>query len=225
MEIENSKNNENNDIAEHICDKFDFLYCKNDGSLNSGFEIVTHPMSSQYLNDNKYKFSQLLDYLSKNGYTSYQEGTCGIHIHISKSAFTTLHLYKFLAFFYNHPKYITKISQRTTSQLNQWARLDDDQKQIIYKAKNKNQDTSRYAAINLKNSKTVEVRIFRGTLKPMSFFKNIEFIQAIIEYTKMVSVSDNNLKHFQAWIKANSQKYPNLFNFLKIKNLLENTEI
>jgi len=43
LEVENKGGNNNEEIAEYLINKYPFLYCKFDGSLVSGFEIVSHP--------------------------------------------------------------------------------------------------------------------------------------------------------------------------------------
>lgn len=63
----------------------DFIYLKEDGSLSSGFEIVTHPASYVHsLDTYRQKWVSLCDELRSFCFT--RQGT-GIHVHISKTAF------------------------------------------------------------------------------------------------------------------------------------------
>ena len=52
------------------------IYCKHDGSLNEGFEIVTHPMTLEY-HMNKMPWGEILNAAKQMGYRSHQSGTCG----------------------------------------------------------------------------------------------------------------------------------------------------
>ena len=62
------------------------LYCKHDGSLDDGFEPVTHPMSLSY-HRTEIPWEALLREAVRMGYLSHQSGTCGLHIHVSREAF------------------------------------------------------------------------------------------------------------------------------------------
>ena len=66
----------------------------------------------------------------------------------------------------------------------EFKKVIDNDSSLIYKAKKKDGNSERYVAINLKNSQTIEIRIFRGTLNFNSFMKNIEFAHALFMYTK-----------------------------------------
>jgi hypothetical protein len=205
----------------------DFLYFKSDGSLSNGFEIVTHPMTISYIKKYKNVWADILNQLRSNKYRSYDTRTCGMHIHISKNAFTTWHLYRFMKFFVDNSDFVTKISQRKVENLDRWAALTDDpsegtkeytQETLMYKAKKKRGNSKRYLAVNLQNDNSVEVRIFRGTLNDSSFFKNIEFVQALYDYTKSIPDSDMSLKSFLTFIKDNNE-YPYLRKFIADKNI------
>ena len=62
------------------------LFCKHDGSLDDGFELVTHPMSLDY-HQKEMPWPQILRKAAEMGYTSHQAGTCGLHVHVSRAAF------------------------------------------------------------------------------------------------------------------------------------------
>lgn len=203
-----------NDMAATI--KHDHHYFKQDGSINDGFEIVSHPMSEKWINENKAIFSDYLSKLRTAGYRAYQTSTCGMHIHISKREFTTWHLYRFMKFFYDNPAFILLISQRKEDNLNRWAAVRDRDKPLLRKmAQSKRTYIERYSAINL-TSATAEVRIFRGTLCETSFFKNIEFITSLVAFTK--DNSNISVKKYLKWLLKKSDKYANLHAWLVNKN-------
>lgn len=192
-------------------------YFKTDGSLTDGFEIVTHPLTFNYIQQNEKVFTNSLKLLVENGYNSYDANTCGMHIHISKNNFNTWHLYRFLKFFVENKEFIAAISQRKMEKLKKWANIEDDSdSSLIYKAKKKDGNGERYVAINLKNSQTIEIRIFRGTLNINSFMKNIEFSHALYMFTK--ENKDITLDGFKEYIEK-SCDYSNLKKFINLKNL------
>jgi len=194
----------------------DFVYAKADGSLRDGFEIVSYPASYRWLIDNKEAWNKLLK-IRQKGWCSYQTETCGMHIHLSKIAFGNYHLYKFMKLFYDNPKFITKISQRTSStNLNRWASISDDEHHIKNKAKEKRtyDYEERYTAVNVGREHTVEIRIFRGTLLPESFWKNIMFTKAAFEYSYKGKVNDMTEIGFRHYIKTNKNEFPELYGFL-----------
>jgi Putative amidoligase enzyme len=206
---------EHNATAESI--ELPELYFKEDGSLSNGFEIVSHPMSPDYIEANKDKFKQMLDKLIEAKYNSYDANTCGMHIHLTKSAFGTWQLYRFMKFFVDNREFIVKISQRKHDKLERWANIEDEgEGDLIYKAKHKNGGSNRYVAINLQNSKTVELRIFRGTLNFNSFMKNIQFANALFNFTR--DEKDMTVDNFKTYI-SKTNEYDLLKKFIKDKNI------
>lgn len=216
LEVENrDERNSNGAMAEHL--DAPHLYFKSDGSLENGFEIITHPLSFNWIQSNKNQFEQMLNDLKKWGYNSYDANTCGMHIHISKKSFGTWQLFRFIKFFNDNKEFIVSISQRKFEQLKKWASIEDESNsELIYKAKKKDGNSSRYCAINLQNGATIEIRIFRGTLNYASFMKNIEFVDALFNYTK----DSNNctLIGFKEYINSTSS-YSNLKKFIHLKNI------
>jgi hypothetical protein len=226
LEVERGDSSVRHDDMAKMIDN-DFLYFKSDGSLSDGFEIVTHPMTISYIKKHKNVWADILNQLRSNKYRSYDTRTCGMHIHISKNAFTTWHLYRFMKFFVDNSDFVTKISQRKIENLDRWAALTDNpsesykeftQDRLMYKAKKKSGNDKRYLAVNLQNDKSVEVRIFRGTLNDSSFLKNIEFVQAVHDYTKSIPDADMSLKSFLSFIK-DVNEYPYLRKFIADKNI------
>jgi len=193
-------------------------YFKNDGSLSNGFEIVTHPMTYNYIDKNKNLFSNMLKIIKQNNYKSFNTKSCGMHIHLSKNCFGTWQLYRFMNFFMKNQDFILKISQRKPDNLNSWASIEnDDTKTLIKKAKRKAGNQRRYVAINLQNSSTVEIRIFRGTLNEKSFFKNIEFCDAMYYFSRDYKKMDK--ENFIDFV-INDNRYKNLKNYIVDKNLI-----
>jgi hypothetical protein len=207
----------------------DWTYAKEDSSINNGFEIVTMPFSWLWYNEHLNEFSAMLGRLRSKKFSSYETSTCGIHIHLSKTAFSTLHFFRFLTFFYlneENKSFILKISQRLRDQMNQWSSLWDTQtKDLVYKVKDGN-DFGRYTAVNTQNKNTYEVRIFKGTLNLKSFCKNVEFCQAVYKWTLelgevslLESLKSLTIENFVDYVKRERKEYPNLLDFMVKRKL------
>lgn len=191
-----------------------------DGDAVQGIEIVGHPMTYKWMKANPSVWNNVLK-LRRKGLRSYNAKTCGIHIHLTKDAFTEKHLYKFMKMIYGFQGFTILISQRRNRQLERWANIKGDGKDLKQKAKDK-YSPKRYTAVNLSNSRgTVEVRIFRGTLNEMAFWKNIEYIQALIEFTKQTKVKELSLKNFISYICTKKTEFCNLHAWLVKKGKIK----
>lgn len=175
------------------------FYNKEDGSLNYGYEIVSHPFTMDYFQANKDRFHKRLKSSLKHGFRSHDVGTCGMHIHVSKDALTNLDIFKIVHFMYSNVDFIKIISNRTWDQLNQWCSmdinslvygLDDPSKKVekIVEVAKRKGGTPKYVGLNLAKDKTIEFRIFRGTLNWSTYQKNIQFVHSLIQWIKSTSL-------------------------------------
>jgi len=211
-------------MARDITPEDGYCYFKSDGSINNGFEIVSHPMTEKWIKKNKKRINGMLDKLTNADYRSYKTSTCGMHVHIGKDGFSTWHLYRFMKFFYENQKFILLISQRKEEKLKQWSALEDfNRTRVLHYAKKKMGGGNRYVAINLTRH-TAEVRIFRGTLNVRSFHKNLEFVLSTYEYTRDHNADAIMPVQYLAWVKTNKQRFANLDGWLadhteQLKNL------
>lgn len=190
------------------------FYLKRDGSLNEGFEIVTHPCSLYY-HLNYFPWYNILSLLREYNFVSHDSGTCGLHIHVSRKFFgrdvdrQDLNIAKLILFVEKNFEKIRKFSRRTWSQIEKWAqrynisRLSDAEKIT------KDCDLGRYYAVNLSNRYTIELRIFRGTLLERTFFATLQFTWLLCLYAK-TKVNINSLEKTLNW--------QNFINFCKVYN-------
>ena len=215
LEVENCGDSNSSEVAKSLSDVLP-VYCKHDSSLNNGFEIVSHPLTFEFIKE--LNLTPIFK-LAHDGFKSYDTTTCGMHVHLSAKAFTTLHLYKFMKFMFENPTFVYKISQRKSqANLKQWASLDAEGKSIAYDVKTKsNGKRNRYSAVNLNNHSTVEIRIFKGSLKKTSFRKNIEFCHALYAYTKDISIQAVSVQGFIEFVNQGRKVYKNLFEFITNK--------
>lgn len=199
-----------------------WVYFKRDGSLSNeglgGFEIVTHPLTPAFLYERKDEIIAWLKLMSSMGLRSFQTNTCGMHIHLSKKSFSSLECYKFMKLIYENPEPIYKIAQRSGNRLERYASLHtEDTRRMIRKARcmNENYGAERYVAVNVLPEHTNELRFFRGTLNPESFYKNIEFSLAAKQFSKETSIRRTSWDDFSNWTEVHSELYPTLANFMR----------
>lgn len=199
-------------------------YMKEDGSLNDGFEIVTHPHTLVEYQSN---FAwHTLDKLRVQGYRSWNTGTCGLHVHISRTAFginkeegvhytrvilaRQAHELRFMKLIYDNQRQVERIAGRTDTNYASF----QDKGNLVRKVKYGSQNNGRYSAVNTDNNDTLEVRVFRGSLRKERVLSALEFVHACAEYTRDLPVNGKNralgwLK-FTAYISTNAETYPNL---------------
>mgnify|MGYP001133116475 CR=1 FL=1 len=175
------------------------IYCKHDGSLEEGFEIVTHPMSLTY-QLRQMPWEQICKGAVDLGYTSHQAGTCGLHVHVSRLAFGETEeqqdtaIARVLYFFEKHWEELLKFSRRTQHQLDQWASrygYKEQPMEILDHAK-KGYHGGRYTCVNLTNRDTIEFRMFRGTLKYNTLIATLQLVDRICDVA--IYLSDDELK-------------------------------
>lgn len=198
------------EIPKELFTKFDGTIFNNSGVIQ-GVEIVSHPMTYKWLKTHPEVWNNILS-LRKKGLRSYSTDSCGMHIHLSKSYFTRDHLYKFMKMIYGFPDFNKLVSQRTYSQLNNWASLEDTE-DLRQKAKDKYW-YRKFTAVNLCNDDTVEVRIFRGVLGKLSFWKNVEYVQAMIDFTKKTKIRNLTVENFLQFVWHKKAEFPNLYKWL-----------
>ena len=218
LEIEVNNNDRGDTAAELLSNNSDWLYCKYDGSLDHGFEIVSHPHTLTAYNLRKWDW---ITTLKDNGCTSWNTGTCGLHVHINKSAFENNgHIWKFTNLILYNRNQATRLAGRSD---NQWSSFYKEYKKVGKVLKGE-LDPQRYSAVNLMNYRTIEVRMFRGSLHEPRVRAALEFVNANFEYTKTLT-SHDVLKNdamswwsFTEWAVSNESTYPHLTHYLnKIK--------
>lgn len=191
------------------------LWLKRDGSLHDGIEICTHPMTLEYFRSINWDvFEALFDYK----FQAWNQTRCGMHIHVGRSAFKNdSHLWKFCQMIVANPEKSQKFAGRPA---NSYCVMDGMKKKASrHVAKKPVESPHHYDAVNLSNPNTVEVRIFRSTLKIRRILANWEFLDAVVRYTEKITIpqirSEDALKWkvFRKWLEGQSQ-YEELLSFV-----------
>lgn len=154
-----------------------------DGSVD-GYEIVSQPMTYSYIKANEDKWSELLKYLRQNGGKSHDAGTCGLHIHVSRPDEDIVNRVIMLMEIFKEELF--KFSRRTREQVNSWSKfltdIDENIEVLTYKVIDEKKNCNRYVALNTTNNRTIEFRLWRGTLNDDTFFATLELVKNIVEY-------------------------------------------
>lgn len=206
------------------------VYCKHDGSLDDGFEIVTHPMSLDY-HQKGLPWTAMLREVVAMGYTSHQARTCGLHVHVSRSAFGDPEkvqdpcIARILFFFEKNWEELLKFSRRTETQLKRWAARYGYKEQpmdILDHAK-KGYGGGRYSSVNLQNYDTVEFRIFRGTLNLNTLIATLQLVDRVCDVA--IRLSDEELKAMSWTTFVSGCQEPELVRYLKERRLYVNDPV
>lgn len=246
MEFFNSENRR--DAADYAAENIGGMaYLKEDGSLDTGFELVTHPMSFDFLMNHATEVWDVLTHMNQRyNARSFNTSTCGFHIHISRSGFNGgSHMHRFLNLVYSNEYFFSKLAGRKSER---WAKFDD----VIERPANWVRDehgrrtgeieygkpskklmakldplcpTDRYSAVNTQNQNTLELRIFKGTLSQPALAAHIQLAHAAVEYTRTLSVLDirNGAltpNEFINYIEAHGNIYADLMQRIEQKQLI-----
>lgn len=167
-----------------------------DGSIGDGFEIISHPMTWKYFNENINIFIKMLKLLNENKFKSHDGGKCGLHVHVSRNhvpvdeqifwvtninyileRFQT-EIYKFSRRDYlennQHGSYCKSLTQKISLE-NGHESIDKKKIKALSCRSN-----DRYVNLNLCNRNTIEFRMFRGTLNWDTFFLSLNLINNIV---------------------------------------------
>jgi hypothetical protein len=192
IELEIDKGGKNDNNANKVINSLgeQNVYCKYDGSLEDGFEIVSHPCTLEYHKNMSYE--NLFDELSKIGYRSHDVNSCGLHVHFNRNYFAKdkltqdLCISKLLYLFEKFWEKVVLIARRDSNRYARRFYLSEDETILDMYAKSKNSD--KYGVINLQHKNTVEIRIFKGTLNYRTFIATLEFVKTIVELIKNVDI-------------------------------------
>ena len=153
---------------------------ENDGSLSHGFEIITNPMSLGWIYENESVFRKVFAKLISLGAKSHDTKTCGLHIHYSRSSFDNDSTSRLIYLFEKFQQELVTLSRRTPASIARWASFCNFGELSLDYIKHNMGNMSRYKAVNLNNSKTIEIRIFKGTLKFETYMASIELVNNLM---------------------------------------------
>ena len=217
----------------------DRVYCKSDASLSHGLEIVTHPGT---LAHHMYvmHWRQIQRTCEKAGFRSHDTENSGLHVHVGRAQLGSTDaerdetIRKVQVLFVMYTAELTRFSRRTRSRLDQWApfrsfgvspesiRATDGDTLASWAGSSvpahAYDHDDRYTAVNVLNRATVEIRIFRGTLKRDTLIAAIQLVSNVFEYAMAHDWADIRTS---TWADVAACKpYKELVNYMIARNLL-----
>lgn len=191
----------------------DLTYCKEDGSVSRGFEIVSHPATLGWWAQNWDTVETMLSALRNSGASAEDNG---IHVHVSRKAFSSRsHLARFILMVDRNSDALIDLARRESAQ---WAQFGMARREVRHRAARRdstdrhrfsaalmhitsgtgkgawqNEGTyalARYCAVNLQNAKTVELRIWEGTLDSQELLAALALVSALVEFTRDLCVQE-----------------------------------
>ena len=195
LELNNISDNTIQNLFINSLDNRD-CYLKADSSIYDGCEVVTAPMSREYMENWLDSLEDVFSYLKNN---LELQKNAGIHFHISKSGLPIEVIYK-LGLLFN------------TKQMNKVAsifayiggRYEDLENPYNMNYCDKSCEDIRRClvgehtnCVNLggNDSKTIEFRFFKSTTDLKKIKDYISLIFNIIEYVRITAIKDINIKH------------------------------
>lgn len=210
--------------------QFRDIWMTTDGSLSEvGIELKTMPASYDY-HMKQLPWSDIVRVCKDNGYRSHAPGNCGLHIHISKEAFghepseRDASMAKFLFMVERFWDQMVVFSRRTNDSLRRWARQYElanveSCESIAREIYDKNHMTKHFC-VNLMQSNTVEVRIFRGTLKTDTIKASIQLCDMMREMSTSLSLDTIQRLTWDTFKQySTTGKYPELVEYFDRRGL------
>lgn len=165
----------------------DLADLKEDSSIgDGGIEIAAQPQTPRFALVS-YLWHDALGELARMGATSHDAGTCGLHVHIDRAYLDAPYMACTLdRLFQTHKEEWRIFSRRTPGQIDTWSKfgsigyeygLTPKQKRAAWDKEKRRYD--RYQVVNLSNSETIEIRLWRGTLREKTFRATIEATAAL----------------------------------------------
>jgi hypothetical protein len=202
-----------NNITNHWINGRRYTYCllESDGSLDHGFEMVTswtgldvHAEQLKYFNQ---KFRNM---------RSHNTSTCGLHVHIDKHDMSTLHASKLILFINdaNNSSLIKAIARRDNTSFAKFKDKKTDKSWIKHSLSSSsrkarqlsNLNIDRYEALNFQNERTIEFRLFKGSLVYSTIMACLEFTYASYFFTKDASITNLTTHKFLEFICLDDNK-------------------
>lgn len=174
----------------------DRCYCKHDGSLSDGYEIVTHPGTLAWHKE-RFPWSEVCEASVDNGFRSHDTDTCGLHVHVGReqlggrpietAAKMSLIMYRLKSWFVRFSR--RKGETRWAEYVKPESPLGGDKLTFLRKYYDQLR-CDRYRAVNVRNGGTVEIRIFRGTLNPDTVLACLELVSNLALYARDHELED-----------------------------------
>lgn len=211
LEIEGNNKEKFWNFLEQMNSFKDFIYMKEDGSLDAnGVEIVSHP-ATLYFHKNSNNWNKIFELI--NHYEMIKNENAGLHFHVEKTALTK-YMYKQINplfvidyFVNNNEDFISQISGR---KFNYYCEKRE-RKNNNWGAKSKYSE--HYNSINLGNKSTVEFRFCKSTTDYNDFMFKLNFIYDLVVFSRTITITEvltSSFNGLDLFVNMFGDKYKNL---------------
>ena len=174
---------------------------QSDGSLEQGFEVITHPASHGYL---KVHLGAVVQ--DSMAYMDCEyEHKAGFHVHVGRSHLSGDACKRIDYFVHRYREEVTELAWRESDE---WAGFSKD---IYGRFDDFGRSGSRYEAINFNNSRTIEFRIFAPPPTKGRADLYLDFVRSVVEYCRLTTnyhvQEENAWRDYVKYVKANSHIY------------------
>lgn len=181
----------------------DVFHCERDASIDSegggGFEVISQPMSWNYLKSRLPQIRALFRKLSGRGMKGHDTRNCGLHVHVTRSYFktteamngqkdATAEMFADALVNESFSENIQTFARRRSSNYYSYRSVGG----ILTKTKAVNHRylaTGHGVSVNFANRKTVEFRVFKSTLNPETYMACVELVKNIVEMANRMAES------------------------------------
>lgn len=189
VELEIDGGGESDAKASRILDDSEFFYAKHDGSLDRGIEFVSMPGDLCY-HMNHADWAGLCSRAKEEGYLSHNKGTCGLHVHVTRSEVKNVPAILYLI--ENNWDNWLRFSRRSQAAMERWAsRYHTTNISSLREAQHGG--NGRYRCVNFENTNTIEFRMFRGTLKVSTVLATIQMVDHLVKFTNDIADRDADI--------------------------------
>lgn len=200
---------EREDCLEESYNTFgNFFHYESDGSLSDdGWENISQPATLSYWEKMLPEMKEVYKTFVSKGFTSHNNGMCGLHIHLDKKFFgnkVDSSTAKLMWLFCRDWDNLVKFSRRKKSEAEHWAANSKSPNNYPNKScaslvkENKSYCCiTRYLAVNITNKNTIEIRLWRGTLNTDTILATLKFTNRLAEICKNKSAVEISKMSFE----------------------------
>lgn len=196
-----------------------FCICAFDRSVHNGFEIKAAAATYAY---HLTAWDEFFAWNAKHQKLNETHKSCGTHITVERATFFTDndHAGRFVCFINANGsrRIVEKIAER---QANEYCPYERVGVKSVFSGSHCQHKSAVHT--HKGGGRLIEVRIFQGVVTKASLLKNIEFVAAVADFTRIEVEDYRSARVFLKWIRTEGRwkNYPNLYPYLKACGLIK----
>ena len=190
------------------------FHLERDGSIPQyGFELISAPHTLAAHKEEDWE--GILEIMLNHGMRSHDlGGRCGLHVHVTRKFLTVPDCAKIDLFVSKNQTFWERVARRTSGQ---YARYVD---KSVEQAGRSDSGAGRYSAVNFTNDKTVEFRLFRGTLRYETLMGVLGLVDGLCRWIKTrstteIATNSGEVARFVKWMESDMETYGDAHAYIK----------